>query len=175
MRASGRPTNSTACCVAMASGSASGSDRAAFRWLIGGGRRVNLRDSLAEESEVYHFTFTAGKPEMIRPPITIAALFLFIVSAARGADFTVINTDDSGPGSLREAILDANANPGADRILFNIPGTGVHKIVIGGPTNSNLPVLGTALPEITDPVTIDGYSQPGSHPNTRLNGDDAVI
>ena len=70
---------------------------------------MNVRDSLAGEPEVCHFTFAAGKPEMIRPPITIAALFLFIVSAARGADFTVINTDDSGPGSLRQAILDANA------------------------------------------------------------------
>jgi len=26
--------------------------------------------------------------------------------------FTVTNTDDTGPGSLREAILDSNANPG---------------------------------------------------------------
>jgi hypothetical protein len=103
------------------------------------------------------FYLTAEVPDMIRLPITIAASFLF-VSAARAADFTVINTDDSGPGSLRQAIVDANANPGADRILFNIPGSGVHKIVVGGPTNSNLTGPGAALPEITDPVTIDGYS-----------------
>jgi hypothetical protein len=32
--------------------------------------------------------------------------------------FTVRNLLDSGPGSLRQAILDANANPGADRIHF---------------------------------------------------------
>ncbi len=42
--------------------------------------------------------------------------------------FTVTNTDDSGPGSLRQAILDANANPGADLITFNIPGAGPHTI-----------------------------------------------
>ena len=32
--------------------------------------------------------------------------------------FTVLNLADSGPGSLRQAILDANANPGADLIRF---------------------------------------------------------
>src|SRR5262249_32915767 len=32
--------------------------------------------------------------------------------------FTVGNLADSGPGSLRQAVLDANANPGADVIAF---------------------------------------------------------
>src|SRR5690348_14486231 len=30
--------------------------------------------------------------------------------------FAVTTTDDGGPGSLRQAILDANAHPGADTI-----------------------------------------------------------
>ena len=34
---------------------------------------------------------------------------------------------NSGAGSLRQAILDANANPGADQIGFNIPGAGVRE------------------------------------------------
>src|SRR5688572_27211498 len=34
---------------------------------------------------------------------------------------TVTNTNDSGPGSLRQAIIDANANSDADTICFNIP------------------------------------------------------
>ncbi len=46
----------------------------------------------------------------------------------RAATFTVLNTNDSGPGSLRQAILDANATPGADTIAFNIPGSGIHTI-----------------------------------------------
>src|SRR6185503_9371561 len=33
--------------------------------------------------------------------------------------FVVTNKNDSGPGSLRQAILDANANPGADTITFD--------------------------------------------------------
>jgi hypothetical protein len=35
--------------------------------------------------------------------------------------FIVGTTADSGPGSLRQAILDANATAGADTIAFNIP------------------------------------------------------
>jgi len=78
--------------------------------------------------------------------------------------FTVVNTLDGGPGSLRQAILDANAAPGADLIDFNIPGDGVHTI---SPTS--------ALPGITGPVTIDGYTQPGASPNTLAVGNNAVL
>ncbi|HEY7088127.1 MAG TPA: SdrD B-like domain-containing protein [Tepidisphaeraceae bacterium] len=62
--------------------------------------------------------------------------------------FVVDHTDDSGPGSLRQAILDANANSGADVIDFNISGASIIR-----PTS--------ALPAIQDDVTIDGTSQPG--------------
>jgi hypothetical protein len=37
-----------------------------------------------------------------------------------GASFAVTNTNDGGPGSLRQAITDANASPGADIIEFNL-------------------------------------------------------
>src|SRR5262245_13275505 len=37
------------------------------------------------------------------------------------ATFTVTTTGDGGPGSLRSAILRANAAPGADRIAFAVP------------------------------------------------------
>jgi parallel beta-helix repeat protein len=68
--------------------------------------------------------------------------------------FTVTNINDSGTGSLRQAILDANSM-GGGTITLNIPGTSVHTI-------SPL----TVLPTITQTVTIDGYTQPGSSPNT---------
>jgi hypothetical protein len=64
--------------------------------------------------------------------------------------YFVTTTADSGPGSLRQAILDANAAPGLDTIAFAIAGSGVQTI---SPT--------TPLPAITDPLLIDGYSQPG--------------
>ena len=81
--------------------------------------------------------------------------------------FTVLNTNDIGAGSLRQAILDANttANVGvADVIAFNIPGAGVHTISVG-----------STLPAILDPVIIDGYRQPGASPNTLAVGGDAVL
>jgi hypothetical protein len=67
-----------------------------------------------------------------------------------GSTFVVTNTNSSGAGSLQFAILDANETPGADLITFNIPGTSPFTI------NQSVP-----LPSITDPVTIDGTSQPG--------------
>ncbi len=71
-----------------------------------------------------------------------------------GWTYTVTNTNDSGAGSLRQAILDANASAGADVIAFAIPGDGVQTIVLSSP-----------LPDIVDPVWIDGYTQPGASPN----------
>jgi len=92
-----------------------------------------------------------------------AAIALAAVPAA-GATFTVTTAGDSGPGSLRQALLDANAQAGSHRIVFAIPGAGVHTIA---------PV--SALPAVTRAVTIDGYTQPGSRPNDLPDADDAVI
>ena len=51
-------------------------------------------------------------------------------AAAPAALFTVLNTDDSGVGSLRQAITDANSSAGADEIQFNItPKDGTVKTV----------------------------------------------
>jgi trimeric autotransporter adhesin len=67
----------------------------------------------------------------------------------------VVNTDaDSGVGSLRQAITSANLNPDFKKITFNIPGSCPHSIN-----------LSTALPALTQPVAIEGYTQPGSAPN----------
>ena len=78
--------------------------------------------------------------------------------------YTVINTNPSGAGSLNQAIVNANVHVGLNTITFAIPGAGVHTI---SPTS--------ALPGITDPVVIDGYTQPGASPNTLANGNNAVL
>lgn len=90
------------------------------------------------------------------------------VSAIDAAVFTVTNTNISGAGSLHQAILDANAAPGADVIVFEIPGAGPHVI---------LPTFAQPLPSLTDPagVIIDGYTQAGTAPNTSSNGWNGVI
>ncbi len=66
----------------------------------------------------------------------------------------VTNTDDSGAGSLRQAILDANAAGGEDTINFSIGLGGPQTIRVGSTT-------GLPLPYINDRVTIDGKTQPG--------------
>jgi hypothetical protein len=58
---------------------------------------------------------------MMRPAFLVAALAF--ASGAQALTFPVTNLDDSGPGSLRQAILDANANAGADDITFSVTGT----------------------------------------------------
>src|SRR5437879_4471071 len=88
-------------------------------------------------------------------------------------------TPNDGSVSLREAITPVNAgndlgdpditaqNPGTfgsnDTIQFNIPGTGVHTILVG---SSGL----GALPAVMKPVLIDGSTQPGVQPLIELDG-----
>jgi hypothetical protein len=95
-----------------------------------------------------------------RVPVLAAALAAF---SAQALTFTVTNTNDSGAGSLRAAITAANASPGANQISFNIPGAGAQTIT---------PL--TALPVIANTLTLDGYTQPGSRPNTLSAGDNAA-
>src|SRR6187455_523083 len=85
------------------------------------------------------------------------------------ATFTVDSTGDEsdantgdnvcqtagGTCTLRAAIEQANATAGADTIAFAIPGSGVHTITPQ-----------SVLTAVVDAATIDGYTQPGSSPNT---------
>ena len=64
--------------------------------------------------------------------------------------FVVMNINDSGPDSLRQAITESNAAPGHNDIDFDIPGSGLQTIT-----------LASVLPSITAPVVIDGDTQPG--------------
>src|SRR5262249_28366575 len=67
--------------------------------------------------------------------------------------FLVNTTADSGAGSLRQAILDSNgATPGPNTIDFGIGAVGSQQTI--APTS--------ALPVVTNPVLIDGWSQGGS-------------
>ena len=85
-----------------------------------------------------------------RFPVLVLGV-LAICRSAGAATITVTNTNDSGAGSLRDAIDVSNASVGVlDTIAFNIAGSGVHTISAA-----------TSLPAITDPVTIDGATQPG--------------
>lgn len=77
---------------------------------------------------------------------------------------SVTNTNDSGPGSLRAAILSANA-VGPSAILFNLGATCGPYVIA---PNSE-------LPNITTEVHVLGYTQSGSSSNTLNIGDNAVV
>ncbi|QEL14532.1 beta strand repeat-containing protein [Limnoglobus roseus] len=87
------------------------------------------------------------------------------------AVFTVTTTADNGNnvtptvGSLRAAIVAANAAAGADTINFAIAGGGVQTILPS-----------TQMVAITDPVTIDGTTQTGysGTPVIRISGANAA-
>ncbi len=61
--------------------------------------------------------------------------------------FSVINLNDSGAGSLRQAITSADAAHGTETINFSVAGT--------------IQLTSGALPAITDNVDIDGTTAPG--------------
>jgi len=97
---------------------------------------------------------------MRRRTFLICSVWIFLVLASgnlNSATFIVTNTNDSGPGSLRDALTLANSTAGTDTITFNIPGAGPHTISTLSP-----------LPQLADVsgVLIDGFSQPGSSPGT---------
>ena len=74
-----------------------------------------------------------------------ASIVFLTLLASVDAQITVSSLADSGPGTLRQAILDANAQAGSDSIVMS-PG-------LSGTIN-----LATTLPTITSGLTIDGDS-----------------
>jgi len=119
-----------------------------------------------------------------RAAIAVALLLALLVTAGPARSdpvtFTVNSTDDGGDAALngtcdsdalaqgdqctlRAAIQEANHTSDADTINFNIGGAvGVKTISVG----SSPTAAGQPLPPITQPVTINGYSQSGATANT---------
>lgn len=95
------------------------------------------------------------------PPILVVFAFLVLARPLPGATFAVTNVNDSGVGSLRQAIINANASAGLDTITFQIPGS----------VPFTINVL-SALPALNEAVVLDATTQPGyvNHPVIELNG-----
>jgi hypothetical protein len=121
----------------------------------------DIAESDETDNEYIKVIDVSSVPSTATPPPTSTPILI-------SQTYTVKNTNDSGPDSLRQAILDANSHPNSagsiDQIVFNIPGSGVQTIT---------PV--TVLPQITEAVLIDGYTQPGASANTLAVGDNAVL
>src|SRR5439155_26616973 len=107
---------------------------------------------------------TATKVVAGVPGKGVARVYDGAVSASLPRTYFVTNTNDSGPGCLRQAPLNSNASVGVrDTINF----------VIGNGAQTIRPA--SALPVITDPVTIDATTQVGyaGSPLIELNGTSA--
>ncbi len=118
---------------------------------------------------------TARSPSLSSTIASLIFSLLFTLAseapAALVATFTVNTDDDVDDGvcnanhcSLREAINAANTLAGKDTIAFAIPGAGLHTLTPGP----------APLPYITDPVVIDGFTQPGAHANSAPFTDNAL-
>ena len=108
--------------------------------------------------------------------VAVVAVSLLLLSTLGSADAVTLVVNSSGDGvdvnpgdglcddgfgdcTLRAALEEANVKAGTDTIAFNIPGAGPHAIQPTSP-----------LPVISDPLVIDGYSQPGASANTNPSG-----
>lgn len=101
--------------------------------------------------------------------ISLVCILSFLPITLFAATFVVTKTSDTyptgQPGELRWAIQQVNNTAGTHQILFNIA-AGTGPIVIQ-------PVQD--LDAITNPVTINGYSQPGASANTLTTGNNAQL
>ena len=110
---------------------------------------TTVNTTIWRKGQQFYLNYCADLKNMKKNMKTVltAVIILIAANAAIYADtFTVTNLNDTDAGSLRQAISDANGNPGEDVINVLVTGT--------------LP-LETALPTITDSVSINGGSQTG--------------
>lgn len=124
------------------------SSSAPFRPIEPGSPLINAGRLLGASNPISDYT-GAARTVGTRPDIGAVES-----SVENGTTLSVTNTADSGLGSLRSAILAANSATGLKTIRFDLPGACPRVI-------SPL----TALPALTEPVFINGYTQNGAVEN----------
>jgi CSLREA domain-containing protein len=119
----------------------------------------------------YVASLVTTAPNHPADPAATAASITFTVNSTNDAPDAkpdgICQTATAGQCTLRAAIQEANRAVAPVTIAFDIAGTGIHTIKPG-----------SALPAINNAngygITIDGFTQPGSSPNTDLHIDNAV-
>lgn len=112
------------------------------------------------------------------------------------ATFTVTSLGDAGAGSLRDAIAQANANPGPDLIVFKkglegaismisgqmqitdtltIKGPGADKLAVDGNLASRIFVVTDANPQKDSPLTVSGLTFLRGLPGGQDSGGGAIL
>jgi hypothetical protein len=75
---------------------------------------------------------------------------LLAASPAAATNYTVTTLADSGPGSLRQAVIDANAHAGSDMIVFQSGLTGTISLTSGElPITDSVAIIGPGASKIT--------------------------
>lgn len=101
------------------------------------------------------------------------SFFIWLSMNAAAGNIYVTTTDDSGAGSLRDAIAAANSAYGADNIIFNISDTASGYNAVTGVWSITLL---TPLPYVYSLSTfIDGTTQTQNHGNTNMEGPEIAI
>ena len=122
------------------------------------------RSSSGRESAPQRRRARGALPRILRATAWLAQLASVLAACpAAAVTFVVTGTGDAGVGSLRQAILDANAEAGADTITFAIPATDPGCVTATGVCTI---VPASGLPQVSDAVVIDGYTQAGAAANT---------
>src|SRR3989344_3745214 len=130
------------------------------------GISLNKTQNSKEKKQTSHLT----------PRCAIVAFCLLVFALpSSAATYTVINCNDSGAGSLRQAITDANAHAGGDTIEFNVPNTDG-----GYTTESSVSFWRISptsdLPQLTNGgTTIDAATQTANRGNTNANGPEVEL
>lgn len=102
-------------------------------------------------------------------PAAAAEAGVFVVTSnGDGGDRTIdgVCASTDGTCTLRAALQEANAHSGHAEVRFDLPGASLATIAVA-----------TRLPNLTNPagITVDGYTQPGSTPNTAEHGSNARL
>lgn len=110
---------------------------------------------------------------MMNPYIRFMLPLMLLSQAVAATNFVVTNTNDSGPGSLRQAITDANSGAGSDLITFSIPASDPGYNAARG---AWILTPATSYPYFTGSnITVDGHSQALNQGDSNSTGPEIVI
>jgi hypothetical protein len=146
-----------------------------FTTVSGDGPIAYYRLGESLDGTAYDSTTNANHGVVLYPRWTTSTAPLFNTNAV--ATFTVTNTADSGPGSLRQALTDALDTPGSFpvNIAFNIPATDPNFNGNAGEQVATIRLV-SPLPKLRrSQVTIDGRSQTLFAGDTNLLGPEIVL
>lgn len=149
-----------------------------------GGEIPHEVDSPVNVTDATLATLNAVAGEEVQSPAPVTVSGANVTGVDFGLNFsTIVSTNEAGPGSLRQFIVNANAldniglaqvghAAGIETSIFEMPTT--------DPNYLAAPLTWTITPDslyafVSDPVVIDGYTQSGANPNTNaapsaLNG-----